>query len=161
MVQLREKTSQEILEKLGCLFHGVNLSVRMHFNKFDLRRAQVTMLFIVARSSEPVSMKELAQKLNVTNGAITQMIDGLESKKLIERQVDAKDRRLVRIKLARSTQTTFRKIKKSYAEKAEQIFAVFNDTELAQLDGLLGKLNHCNESRINSEINEMKNDGKE
>jgi len=156
MVQAREKMSQEILEKLGCLFHGVNLSVRMNFNKLDLRRAQVTILFIIARSSEPVSMKELAKKLNVTNGAITQLIDGLESKKLIERQVDAKDRRLIRIKLARSTQATFKKIKKSYAEKAEQIFAVFNDSELVQLDGLLGKLNRCNDSKICLDINNPK-----
>lgn len=139
----REKTAQEILEKLGCLFHGVNLSVRMHFNKFDLRRAQVTILFIIARSNAPVSMKELKQKLNVTNGAITQLINGLEQKKLIERQLDENDRRLVRIKLAKSTQATFRKIKKVYAVKAAQLFAVFNDSELAQLDSLLGKLNRC------------------
>ncbi|MBW7456412.1 MarR family winged helix-turn-helix transcriptional regulator [Paenibacillus sepulcri] len=66
-------------------------------------QSEAVMLFVIRRREKlhPAGMKasELSQLLNVTSPTVTQSVNVLEARGLLERSSDPEDRRVVRIKL--------------------------------------------------------------
>ncbi len=67
-----------------------------HLSAVQLR----VILLLANRSPDSMKLKELAQELHVTPGAVSQTVDGLFRQGFIERKEDPKDRRAVAIRLA-------------------------------------------------------------
>jgi DNA-binding MarR family transcriptional regulator len=88
-----------------------------------------------------VSVKELAEVLSVTSGAVTQFVDALVEKGLVRREEDHDDRRLLRIKLTEYAHNNFKEFKKDYFESVSRVFDSLSDEEIQQLTGLLMKAN--------------------
>ena len=131
---------QQISEKMGMIFKNVFFSNHYKFENMNLGRQHISLLFILRKNKNGISVNEVAKKLGVTAGAVTQMVDKLALKKLVERHEDAVDRRTVKIKLTTHASDKFKKFRDGYLNSMGVIFDKLSDNELSELVNLLGKI---------------------
>ena len=98
------------------------------------------MLFFLSDKINVTSVKEIAKFLHVTPGAVTQLIDGLVDKKLVKREEDSSDRRVINIKLTKTTKDRFEDFKKKYFVAISHAFKDLSDIEIGQLIKLINKV---------------------
>lgn len=137
----REILLRNLLKRVAFVFKNMAWGRSSLIGKLRLNRSEVEILFLASRSKIGLTVKDLAEKLNVTSGAITQFVDILFEKGLIEREEDQKDRRILRIKFSKLAQKKFSEFKKEYFSLISPIFKNLSDGELRQLSALLGKIN--------------------
>lgn len=108
--------------------HGVSLS----------RFYVLTML----RRYEPDGLKptDLADKIGVTRGNMTGLVDGLEKAGLITRQDSTTDRRIVYIRLSSQGQKLLDQILPEHLRRIESVMTQLNDSELKKLTSNLEKI---------------------
>jgi DNA-binding MarR family transcriptional regulator len=140
MNKSREELLQNLIEKIRCVIRGMH--VGHPFGELTLGKPQIGILFSLARDKNGLSVKELAEKLNVTSGAITQFIDGLVEKKLVNREEDSKDRRIMKILLTKNAEDKFKDFKKNYFKSVSPLFDNLKDAEITQLITLLNKIEY-------------------
>ncbi len=149
----REELSQKILEKLEDLFRCIHQNVRQKnnnpqeshkdcspFQDLNLSGRQIFFLFLVARSKDGISVKDLANFSRVTPGAVTQFIDVLIEKNLLKREEDPTDRRALKIKLTEYANSRFSEFKTQYFNSISPVFKNLSTEELNTLIYLLGKV---------------------
>lgn len=108
---------------------------------------QVHLLFTINRSKEGISVKELAERSNITPGAVTQFIDPLVELGLVVREGDLNDRRIVRLKLTEKARSHFEKFRKEHLESMFKVFEVLSDDEIKQLIALFTKMDTYHEMK--------------
>ena len=117
------------------------------FKKLGFGRQQFWALKMIAHHDKPVSVKDLSQKLNITSGAVSQMIDPLVEKGLVTRTEDAQDRRIVRLELTDKARETFKTLRQAHLENVKSMFDDLSEEELNTLENLLKKIKvqemHC------------------
>ncbi len=143
----REELIHSLIESMHSIMKGMHGGQGFPFGEFTLNMPQARILFYVARQMKGLSVKELAETLNVTPGAITQFVDVLVEKGLVTRKEDPSDRRILRIKLTKVAQEKFAGFRRDYFTTASRIFGVLTDKEVSQLSGLLSKLDASSDVR--------------
>ncbi|MFC1988012.1 MarR family winged helix-turn-helix transcriptional regulator [Chloroflexota bacterium] len=136
----RRELLQALAEKMASVVRRVHAGQGFKFSEFILRPPQVRILFFIARQNEEVAVKDLAEMLNVTPGAVTQFVDGMVDMDLVRREEDAKDRRIIRVKLTELARSKLREFRKSYLTAASRAFDVLSDAEIGELVRLLNKV---------------------
>lgn len=140
MSKIREELLQLLFEQMKAVMKSMHPSHGFVFGEFTLSRQQVWIIFAVAKNKSGISVKDLSELLGVTSGAVTQFIDVLVEKKLVKRQEDKNDRRIIRIMLTKSAESNLSEFKKNYFIKMSHSFVNLNENELQQLITLLGKV---------------------
>jgi DNA-binding MarR family transcriptional regulator len=136
----REELLTAATEKLGSIVRSVLTANQFPIGEAKVGGQQVRIIFYLARKHEGVSVKELAEQLNVTSGAISQFIDALVEKKLVRREEDRHDRRLLRMKLTKSAKGKFTNFKKYYFAVVNRAFHSLSNEEIITLLELLNKI---------------------
>ena len=95
---------------------------------------------LLRNKKEEVAVKDLAEMLNVTPGAVTQFVDALVEMDLVRREEDAKDRRIIRIKLTELARSKLEEFRKGYLASASRVFDILSDAEIRELVRLLDKV---------------------
>lgn len=140
MNKKREVQLESLLEKMMCVMKSFHAHQGIPFGEFKLSRPQVMVLFFVFRQKDGATGKDLAKFLNVTSGAVTQFIDVLVKKKLLQREEDAKDRRILRIRLTSMAQEKFATFKKKYYQSVSPAFNGLTQAEINQLSTPIQKI---------------------
>lgn len=140
MEQKRQKLLQALIEKLGHTIKAIHSGQSFPFGEFKLSQQQVMILFFVAEKKEGLAVKDLAKLMHVTSGAVTQFIDVLVEKKLVQREEGLGDRRVINIKLTVSAKNKFNQFRKSYFVATSRAFKDFNVSDMDQFIELLGKI---------------------
>jgi DNA-binding MarR family transcriptional regulator len=104
----------------------------------DLPPAQSELLLTIEDS--PTRVKDLAAAMNVTSGAITQLVDQLESHELIERFMNEDDRRVVWIRLSEAGLRRLGRIRKQYADHVKKSLTDFSRAEISELSEQLRRI---------------------
>jgi DNA-binding MarR family transcriptional regulator len=144
MADKREELLQSLIEKMANAMKAMHAKHGFPCGEFKLSRPQAMILFFIAKNKEGTSSKDLAAFLNVTSGAITQFIDVLVEKKLVQREEDPKDRRILRMTLTASAKEKFNAFKKNYYQSVNPLFAALDEREIRQFIFLLDKINTKN-----------------
>jgi DNA-binding MarR family transcriptional regulator len=110
------------------------------FQATHLRRRQLQILLFLARARQPISSKILADKMQVTTGAITQLVDELEAQKLVERQSVSTDRRVVEIVLSDTAKQHLQAFRTAQHAAVEPLFTDLTSVELETLSNLITKI---------------------
>ena len=129
-----------LIENIHRVIRGMAAGGGFPFGEVELKRPHVGILFCVAKNDDGVSAKHLAAALNVTSGAISQFVDQLIEKKLVLREEDPSDRRVIRVKLTRSARNRFNAFRKTYFQAVTPMFNELTDRELKQFIQLLEKI---------------------
>lgn len=137
----REELLRSLLAEMRAVMRGMHSGHGFRFAGFTVGPPQARILFYIASKPDGVSVKDLAEILSVTSGAVTQFIDALVEKGLVRREEDQNDRRLLRIKLTDYAGSKFNEFKKGYFATVSRVFSSLSDEEILQLTALLKKAN--------------------
>ncbi len=140
MIKKRQDILRALLEKLHDALKEMHSERNFPFGDYLLSHQQAVILFYIAEKENGLPVKELTKLMHVTPGAITQFIDSLVKKKLVEREIGKPDRRSINIKLTPPTKKAFAKFKRNYFIQASQVFNDFTLDDLEQFSSLLGKI---------------------
>ncbi len=88
----------------------------------------------------PLSLGDLAEKLLVTGGNVTYVMDRLEEQGLVYRERSGEDRRVVEAKLTGEGRSLVEEVFPGHAEFIEELCAVLEPDEQDELRRLLKKL---------------------
>ncbi|WDN88600.1 hypothetical protein BuS5_01568 [Desulfosarcina sp. BuS5] len=122
----------ELYEKMSSWEHAV-------VKESGLTPAQMHAIEIMGHQ-ESLRMKELAQKLGVTTGTLTVMIDRLEQNDLILRKPHENDRRSIVLVLTKKGQKYFKEHHKLHLELTSEITSSLNEDETKQFYTFIEKL---------------------
>lgn len=87
-----------------------------------------------------LTASHIADQLNMSRGAATQLIDALEKQGVVERVTDSADRRVVRLQLTDTRRRTEQEFQAAIAAALHDFFSPLTDDELAEYARLMDKL---------------------
>lgn len=140
MINKRPELLRDLLEKLSRAIHSMHKDQGFPFGDSLLGKQQVMILFFIYENKGVSSVKDIAKFLGVTSGAVTQFIDGLVNKKIVQREENSKDRRSINIKLTVNSEKIINNFRRKYFESASHSFDFFSDKELKQFIKLVEKI---------------------
>ncbi|MES2223945.1 MAG: MarR family transcriptional regulator [Patescibacteria group bacterium] len=100
--------------------------------------AHIEVLKFVFEAGDP-TMKSLSEHLKITPPSTSALVEGLVEKGFLERIVNPKDRRTIRIKLTTKSHKLFVKLHKSKISIFNEILSRLNSEDKKQLAHLLTK----------------------
>lgn len=124
----------------------------MQLKKMDLHPQSIAgykpsegrLLFCIKYGKKPDSpgptVTDLSKLLHVTSPTVTQLINELAGKGLLQRNVDPKDRRVVRITLTETGEQIIQKLGDSLAASLKGLIEYLGEEESRQLAELLSKV---------------------
>jgi len=131
---------KNLIEKLTRVIQDIHKEQHFPYGNLVLRRQQMMIMFFINKNKGSASVNDIAKFLRVTPGAVTQFVDELVEKKLVEREKNINDRRGINIKLSPKTKEKFSKFEKDYLSGASKTFGSLSDEEINDLIRLLGKI---------------------
>lgn len=136
----RQELLQNLIEKFTKTTYNIHTGGCFPFGDFMLRKQQIAILFFIYEKSNQTSVKEIAQFLQVTPGAVTQFVDGLIEKKLVKREENQNDHRGINIKLTAKTKKQFNDFRNKYLASINLAFNGFSNQELQRFIDLIKKI---------------------
>jgi len=92
---------------------------RVYLEQLEITSAQAYALLALPEESS-LTMNNLSETMGLANSTMTRTVDQLVIKKLVEREPDPEDRRVVRIRLTAKGHETQRSVKSAFQEFFEQ-----------------------------------------
>lgn len=99
--------------------HSMERALAQALQPFDLKPAQLDVLMNLYRHPD-MSQHDLARKLLVGRSNITMLLPQLEKRALVHREADAKDRRVMRLRLTPDGEALLLQALKSYGALIEK-----------------------------------------
>lgn len=103
--------------------------------KAGQRRILVTLL-----KQEDLTQKELQDVLEISSGALSEILQKMEEASLVERKKSCDDKRQVKLALTSKGKCLALQVKEHYARTLERMFECLSEQEKNQLGGILEKL---------------------
>ncbi len=123
----------EFYEKLSSWEHAI---VRGN----DLTLSQMHIVEILGLH-KALRMKELAEKMGVTTGSLTVVVDKLVKKKIVQRNPHKSDRRSLIVELTKKGNEYFVEHNRLHSQLTEEIMHHLSKEEIKQLELILEKIN--------------------
>src|SRR6202043_3813897 len=106
----------------------------------ELSAAQFIIISNLAGAEGPVSASDLCKGISYDAGAMTRMLDRLESKGLIRRNRSAQDRRLMHLELTEEGRAAYPRMREISLTMANRVLRGFTKSEARQLEGFLTRM---------------------
>ncbi len=137
----KETSFREVMlwVRLAMTFNVLYHEIKTELSKEKLTVPQLDIISCLDRS-KGLPLSELAERLLVTGGNITGIIDRLERDGYVYRERDKKDRRIVRALLTEKGFDLYKSFLPRYKEIMRKINSVLTTEERQQLQRLLKKL---------------------
>jgi len=129
-----------VLEVVTVIGRLIAAQRRAPFGGRQLTRSQIQTLFLLSHSPDPMTPSRLAQALDITAGAVTQLIDGLRVEGLVEATANPGDARSRILSLSPEAATEVRQFESDIVDRLLPRFAALGDAELATLARLLRRV---------------------
>ena len=143
---LQETTTKEpflaVLRELAQAYHAFSAYSAAHVRQLGLTPAQFDVIATLG-NTQGMPLSQLAQKTLITKGTLTGIIDRLEEKGLVRREVPVGDRRSFLAVLTPAGEALFAQVFPAHIAYLRQVFADVDEGELEQvrrtLRGLRGR----------------------
>ena len=129
------------------------------FRQFDLTEAQFNVLFALKYKTRTLSQVELGRRLVVTRATVTSVLDKLESKGFIERQIVPENRRIYHVELTEEGHDLVGKVEPYYRESVHYALKDLNETDLHAIMDLMDKIRENLRELISKEDDDGKAPG--
>lgn len=110
--------------------------------QYDLTPAQFDVIATLGNTAG-LSMGDIGEKTLITKGTLTGVVDRLEKKGLVEREIPPENRRSIVVRLTAEGERLFEQVFPAHIADMKQHFAVLNPSELELLRVLLSRLRHA------------------
>jgi DNA-binding MarR family transcriptional regulator len=125
---------------------------RRSVERWSLTLPQFDVLAELARAPNGgFTFAEVSRKLLVTSGNLTGIVDRLESQKLVRREPDAVDRRVIRVRLTDKGRQLTKEMLPAHARDVADLLSLMPQEELEQLSDLLNDLREKLHARLDSQ----------
>jgi len=128
-IQIRQQLIQEVLESMNTMKRGMVGHLQAANRSLPIPRPQLELL-VAIKQLQPVSFKDLARRLYLSPGAVSQAADGLEGSQLIEREIDPADRRVQCLKVTKKGDKLLEAASKKRQDTMKSIMESLSDEEL-------------------------------
>lgn len=133
-----EQYTQELWDTIMRIIHGFRTGIAGQ-EEIELTFPQIILL-IELQKTGTCSMGELSQRLHITQGVATRMVDRLLEKGMVERERGAEDRRVVLVATTRKGGGIAREIETLNREKMAELLRAVPKKERADLLALLKEI---------------------
>jgi MarR family 2-MHQ and catechol resistance regulon transcriptional repressor len=120
---------EEIAELICDLTRNCNIKEEYFASSFNLSPTEVRLLKLFAFENS-YSIKDIRNKLNLTAGRITHVLQSLEAKKLLIRIPDSNDKRNINVKLLPKAVPLIQNLHENYKKLYGDILKNVNGTEM-------------------------------
>jgi DNA-binding MarR family transcriptional regulator len=134
----RTEYLQKLMPALSTLYRCMATSRDGFLAQFNLSRPQLEVL--TALQERPYTTSVLAKEFSVSPSAVSQMVDQLIDKKLVERIEDTTDRRITNIQLSSGGTQLFEEINEKFLEHLEEKFSLVSIKEIEVLLTTIAKI---------------------
>jgi DNA-binding MarR family transcriptional regulator len=107
--------------------------------EFDITLPRFDLMAQLDRAQNGMTLGELSQRMMVSNGNVTGLVERLVSLNLVERKPAPNDRRAMIVTLTPEGRRTFRALARTHEDWIARIFADLEPQEVDTLMGLLAK----------------------
>lgn len=108
-------------------------------DSFDITLPRFDLLAQLERAPNGMTLGELSQRMMVSNGNLTGLVDRLREQGLIKRKPSPTDRRVQIVSLSAEGKRFFRTMARANADWVGEIFADLTPDDIEKLMALLGK----------------------
>lgn len=159
MINIKELPTQALLNELGARYSDANPKkmevlvkfihlanelervMETHFGRFGLSRGRFLILLLLGHCQKrSMSPSELAEKLDVTRGNMTGLIDGLEASGYIRRVSSPEDRRSCSVEITDEGQKKMAEILPVHYSRIARAMGAITLAECAQTVAIFDKL---------------------
>lgn len=125
--------------KLARSFASFDKKTTENIRTYNLTVTQFGVIDVLAHLG-PMTIGKLCEKMLLTGGNMTLVLDNMEKNNLVKRSSDPNDRRAIKIHLTAKGNKLFSKIFSSHAEYIKKLMSVLSNDEQNTLGQLLKKL---------------------
>lgn len=135
----RDKLIEEIVVSMQSLSRKMLSGKYSALTKPIVNHSQFAILNIV-ESNDRSTIKTIAEMLEISSSAATQLVNELVSKKYLIRKTDSLDKRVTIVNLSSKAKKNLHKLRDQYIQLMKEHLSVFTDTEFKQYVTLIKKL---------------------
>lgn len=130
----------EIIEKIAAVQYRINLNdkkpKKFGTNQF-LYQSEIHFIDAIGNSKE-INASQLSSKLDITNGAVTQVAQKLLEKKLVEKYKKETNKKEVYFKLTEVGEIAYENHKAFHQELNDKVIKYLDGLSQEQINGILG-----------------------
>lgn len=115
-------------------------SVQATLAQWDLNMAEIGVLEVLHHKPQPVVVTDIARLLMEKPQTMVGMLDRMETKGLVRRARDQRDRRLVRVEATEMGKSVYEPASQALRSDLDGALSVLSADELNQLEGMLVSL---------------------
>ncbi len=116
-------------------------AIETYLARHNMSQGRFTVLALLNRNpDQPMSPSDLATRSGVTRATMTGLLDGLERERLIRRECDQSDRRMLLVELTRRGRTMLDEIFPDYYKRIAKLMGDLSEGEKKHLIELLNKI---------------------
>ena len=102
--------------------------------------APVWQVLLLVRSAEWGTQAQMAEAMGITGATLTHHLNAMEAQGLVRRRREAPNRRVQRVQLTEAGAALFERLREVVVRHDARLRSTLTDEEVAQLGGLLDKL---------------------
>jgi DNA-binding MarR family transcriptional regulator len=137
-----------IYQTYNAIFKLTELALLPH----DLSLPQLHLLGVLQRGGGILTTGEIGREMVKASQTITGLVDRLEVQGFVERQFDRRDRRKTWVRITDTGSAKWAEARPVAERIAEELSAVLNDKELADLQAKIEKLREAAMDRLNKAL---------
>ena len=126
------------------LIKRIETEVTAQMNKaltgFDVTLSQFIVLNFVNDNTHDLSSAQLSRRFNMTPQSMNEVVTTLQRKELIEKNVDADNKRILRISLTEKGQDLLTVCNEMIYRVEKDLFGTLSEADLETLRGLIGSV---------------------
>ena len=119
---------------------GRLMQARHHKGQGTGLRGRDRIIGLVGYAGTSLSQRELADRVHLKPGSLTEALNGLEADGYVQRTRDPFDRRILRVQLTAKGQTRAKEIKAEHDQFVAQLFAQITPADTAVLQRILQQM---------------------
>ncbi len=144
----RNKQIEDILGSFRTINQAMTKLAPTFLKKLGITTNQMIILSLI-KKNEGLSIKELAERMDITSSGATQQVNNLVKKGYLVREESNLDRRLVNIRISEEMDKKIDTVKTSLLEQLHTFFSEMNDEELELVRRLTDRIvDHIQQSQV-------------
>lgn len=148
MPRKRSELVQMITENMATIRRGMIMQVRTLETQYNLTHGQFELLILIYHHRRPVTATWLANRLQLSPGAISQIVEGLEQRGYIVRTPSPTDRRVQDLSLTEMCKDQLHHVGARRRKLMETVMSSLSDEELTLWYNVQQKLlNHMQQEQ--------------
>lgn len=138
---MTSKSFIPVLRELARAYQAFASYSAAHIRTLDLTPSQFDIIATLG-NTEGMNFKELGERTLITKGTLTGVVERLQAKRLVQREVSSSDKRSQIVKLTDRGAAIFDQVFPAHLNHVDRVFSEISQNELDEMESVLKRLRH-------------------